>query len=149
MWKAMKPVSLLLSFGLTLAVGLSLAAVSGSKDSATQTTAKTTKSSPATIRSTTNSATRSSAYEMDHVLAPAENLSGTITVVDPAAKEITLVGANGVPYDFEVTRRTRIERSSREIEVSELASESHRPATVHFLPTSHGNLAESIQIGAS
>jgi hypothetical protein len=149
MCKAIKPVPLLLSFALTLAVGLSMAAVSGSRDSATQTTAKTTKSSPATMQNTTNSVKKSSANETNHVLAPAEELSGTITVVDPAANEVTLVGSNGVPYDFELTRKTRIEPSNRKIEATELASESHKSATVHFLPTSRGNMAETIQIGAS
>jgi hypothetical protein len=149
MCKAIRPIPLLLSFALTLAVGLSLAAVSGPTDSPTQAVAKTTKSSPATVEKTTSSAKNSSANPMDHVLAPAEDLSGTITLVDPAAKEITLVGSNGIPYDFDLTRTTRIQLSNQKIEVNELASETHKSATIHFLPTSRGNLAQTIQISAS
>ncbi len=72
-----------------------------------------------------------------------------ITIVDPSHKEVTLLGSNGVPYDFELSGKTRIELSNKKVGAKALASEIHKEATVHFVPTSRGNLAESIQISAS
>ena len=83
------------------------------------------------------------------MLASAENLSGTISSVDPSDKEVTLIGSNGVPYNFDLTKGTHIDASNKKIGANELAGESHKQATIHFLPTAHGNIAESIQISAS
>jgi hypothetical protein len=148
-------VPLLFAFVLMLAVGVSLAApVPGSKDYATKTTTRaTTKNNAAASKSAMKSPAKSAAKKTSHVLASAENLSGTITVVDPTDKEVTLVGSNGVPYDFKLTKKTQVELSDKKIGVNELAGElageSHKRATVHFVPRSDGNLAESIQISAS
>jgi hypothetical protein len=149
MHRVTKLVPLLMPFVLTLAVGLCLAAVPGSKDSTTKATTKATTSSAAVTKSTAKSMKKSSARKMTDVLASAEDLSGTITAVDLSDKEVTLVGSNGVPYDFELTKKTRVELSDKKIGVNELSSESHKQATVHFLPTARGNLAETIQISAS
>jgi hypothetical protein len=148
MHKVTRLVPPLLLFGLMFAVGISLAATApGSKDSTTKKTKTTAMSSATTGKSTAKS--MSSAKKLSHALASAEDLSGTITVVDPSDKEVTLVGSNGVPYDFQVTRKTLVELGDKNIGANELASESHKQATVHFVPTSRGNLAESIQISAS
>jgi hypothetical protein len=115
-----------------LAVGLCVATPrSGASDSAAKTN------------------TRATAKKMGYVLAPAENLSGTIMMVGPSDKEVTLVGSNGVPYDFQLTRKTKVELANQKIGVDALAGELNKQATVHFVPTSEGNLAESIQIGPS
>jgi hypothetical protein len=125
-------VSLLFSFVLMLAIGVSLAATpTGSNHSTGQTSAK------------------ASAKEMGHVLAPAEELSGTITMVNSADKEVTLVGSNGVPYDFQLTKKSDVELANQKIGVNALAGELNRQATIQFVPTSHGNLVKSIEIGAS
>jgi hypothetical protein len=62
---------------------------------------------------------------------------------------VTLIGSNGVPYDFQLTRKTQVELSDKTIASKELAGESHKQATVHFVPTSHGNLAQTIRVSAS
>jgi hypothetical protein len=138
----------LLAFVLILAVGVSLSATaSASSNSATRTTNKTTaKSKTATSKKAANTMKESHAKKMSHVLASAEDLSGTVSAVNSSGREVTLVGSNGVPYDFELTRRTRVELSNQKIGMDELASESHKQATVHFVPTSRGNLAERVQI---
>jgi len=142
MRKATELFSLLFSFVLMLAVGLALAATpSGSNETA--------KSGPAATQSATKSMRKRSAEKTGHVLASAEDLSGTITMVGPSDKEVTLVGSNGVPYDFELTKKTQVELANQRIGVTALGGELNRQATVHFVPTSDGNLAESIQIGAS
>jgi hypothetical protein len=150
MHRATRLVPLFLSFVLMLAVGLALAAaVPGSKASTMKTVTKTAKSSAATSKSAAKSMKKASAKKMSHVLASAEDLSGTITAVDPSVKEVTMVASNGVPYDFQLTRKTQVKLSNEKIGMNELASESHKQATVRFIPTSRGNLAESIQISAS
>jgi hypothetical protein len=138
-------------FAFVLAAGVSLAApVPTSKNSTTKTTTKTmTKHNSPAKHSTAKSPANSSAKHTSHVLASAEDLSGSISAVDPSDKEVTVVGSNGVPYDFKLTKKTEIELSNKRIGVNELAGESHKQATVHFVPRSDGNLVESIQISAS
>lgn len=149
MQRAKRSVPLLLSFVLTLALGLSFAAATSSSKESTEKTATTTRNSPATNKPTASHMKESHARRMSHVLASPENLSGTISVVDPSDKEVTLVGSNGIPYDFDLTRKTQVELANQKIGIRELSSETHKLATVHFVPTSRGNLAESIQISAS
>ncbi|MFZ0276884.1 MAG: hypothetical protein WA254_06415 [Candidatus Sulfotelmatobacter sp.] len=148
--KVSKLVSMLFTFLLMLAVGMCLAAAApAAKDSTTKNTTTAIKTKPSASKTAVKSAAKSSAREMRHVLASAEDLSGTISMVDPTDKEVTLVGSNGVPYDFRVTTKTLVEMSTNKIRTSELASEDHKQATVHFVPMSNGNLAERIQISAS
>jgi hypothetical protein len=80
------------------------------------------------------------------VLAPAQSLSGTISMIGPSGKEVTVIGLDGVPYDFNLTNQTKIEMGKARIHANDLANETHKQATVHFLPTARGNLAETIQI---
>jgi HD superfamily phosphohydrolase len=151
--------SLMLSFVLMFAVGICSSQSPASRDSANKTTTTKTstniakKSSATTHKSTAKtpakSTTKTPAKETSHNLASAEDLSGTITTVDHSGREITLMGSNGVPYDFDLTPRTRVEVSNEPVATKELASESHKQATIHFVPTSRGNMAQSIQITAS
>jgi len=147
MRKVTSIVPLLLAFVLTLALGVSFGAQAPeAKSSATKITAKAvTKAKPAAGMTVAEH----SAMKTSHALASAEDLTGTITMIDPSDKEITLVGSNGVPYDFELTKRTQVELSNQKIGMNELSSESHKQATIHFVPKSDGNLAESININAS
>jgi ABC-type oligopeptide transport system substrate-binding subunit len=148
MYKLTRLVPLLFAFVLMLALGLSLAAAApASKDSTTNKTTNTMKTKPSA--SAVKSTAKSSASKSRHVLASAEDLSGTITRVDPSDREVTLIGSNGVPYDFKVNQKTMVELSSYKIGMNELASESQKQATIHFVPRSDGNLAQSIRISAS
>jgi len=116
---------------LTLAVGVSLAAPApGSKDTNKTTTEATTKTKPAASKIAAKSAAKSPAKGTSHVLASAEDLSGTIAAVDPTDKEVTLIGSNGIPYDFRLTKKTQVEVSDKRIGMNELANESHKQATI-------------------
>lgn len=146
MRKRTRLVALLSSFVLTLAVYSVAATSSNSKNSTTKVaTQASTKSSTTANKSTAKHTEKSKAKHL-HALASPEDLSGTISAVDPSGKEVTVIGQNGVPYDFDLTRRTRLELSNQKIAPKELASEAHKQATVHFVPTSRGNMASSIQI---
>jgi hypothetical protein len=150
MHKLTRIVPPLFSFVLMFAVGICLASpAAAAQATTTKINTETTKSSPAISKSTAQPMSKVIAKKRSDVLASAEDLSGTITVVDPSDKEITLVGSNGVPYDFDLTTKTRVELSDNTIGVNQLATETHKQATVHFVPTSHGNLADSIQISGS
>jgi hypothetical protein len=118
------------SFVLTMAV-CSFAA-STSKESANKAATEMSKSS--------------SAKSVHDVLASAEDLGGAISFIAPSDKEVTLMGANGTPYDFRITPTTKIDLAGRKINETELANENHKQATVHFLPTRQGNLAERLEI---
>ena len=101
-------VPMLFAFVL-FAVGVSLAAPTPeSKDSAKKATTKVNANTkPSASKSAAKSQAKSSARSTRHVLASNEDLSGTIAMVDPAGKEVTLVGSNGIPYDFILTNKTR------------------------------------------
>ena len=80
------------------------------------------------------------------VLAPAESLSGTIWIVDPA-EHLVVVRDNGIPYDFTVTPSTRIESSSGQLSLNQLTSMTSSKITVKFLPERRGDIAQSMMIG--
>jgi hypothetical protein len=136
---------LLCSFVLLPAVGVSLAA-NASKKSSTKPTSKMSTTNTTAQNKTAPPATKPSAKSPDHVLASAEQLSGTIGFVGPSDKEVTLIGANGVPYDFELNRTTKVDLAGKKIRATELAQEIHKEATIRFLPTAQGNLAKSVDI---
>jgi hypothetical protein len=151
MHKVTRLMVLLSSLALMLAVGGSSAATtSGSKGAAAKAVTKipVKKSIPIQKR-TAQQIKESSSKNANHVLASAEELSGTIAFVGPADKEVTLIGANGVPYDFQLTSKTKVDVAGRMIGATQLATENHKEATVRFLPTTRGNLAERLEISAS
>jgi hypothetical protein len=149
MYKVTRFIALFASFVLTFGVAGSLAAAtSRSKDSSKTVSKMSVKPSPA-AHSTTEHMKTSSIRGMNHVLASAEELSGTIAFIGPSDKEVTLVGANGIPYDFQLTRKTKVELAGKKIGATEFTGENHKEATIRFLPTSRGNMAESVNISAS
>ncbi len=146
MRKVAKFTALLSSFVLTVAVSFA-ANGSNSKPSVNKAAPEMSTRSSAAMGQTTVKYTKSSSDKsMHYVLAPAEDLSGTIAFIAPSDKEVTLIGANGTPYDFRVTPTTRIELPGRRVSEMQLAGEDHKLATVRFLPTSQGNLAETLEI---
>jgi hypothetical protein len=138
---------LLSSFVLLPAVGVSLAAnASSSTKASIKPTSKMAIDNATAQKKAVEPATKPSPKNSEHVLASAEEISGTIGFVGPSNKEVTLIGANGVPYDFQLTRRTEVGLAGGTINASELAQESHKQATIRFLPTAQGNLAQSVDI---
>ena len=80
------------------------------------------------------------------VLAPKETLSGTVSMVDKAENLVVVAGANGIPYDFHVSRNTRITVSGQKAGIDELAGQVNRQISVEFVPRTGGNFAEQIGI---
>jgi hypothetical protein len=137
----------LLGLLLTFGIGTCMASTATRSTQSTSQNAKTADKTSA--KSTTNSKQNSSRKTVDHALATAEDLSGTISNVDLSNRKLTLIGSNGVPYDFHFTKKTQVELSNQKIGVKGLSAESQKQAIVHFVPMSNGNRAENIQINAS
>lgn len=137
--------ALLSSFVLMLAV-CSFAAASQNSNSTTNTSKATANTAAANQAAKKTNAEKAKKSEVKDALATPETLSGTISMI--SGKEVTLIGSNGVPYDFDLTGKTRIEASNQKITPNELDREMHKQATVHFLPTAQGNMAETIQVAS-
>ena len=82
-----------------------------------------------------------------HVLGKAENLSGTISMVNEKDDVLSLVGSNGVPYDFRLTAHTQFKIGGKTAKFADLKDEMNRRATVDFVPMSDGNLVNTLHVG--
>lgn len=83
-------------------------------------------------------------------LATAEDLSGTIKRVGPAGRVLTLIGSNGVPYDFDLTGHTQIQiQNGQQLSIAKLTQDLNQHASVHFVPMSNGNRAQTIEVQPS
>jgi invasion protein IalB len=138
--------ALLSSFALMFALSAFAANTQSSKDTTTNTNTAKTTSTTAKNATANHSKAEQAKKPASDVLARAENLSGKISTIGSSGKEVTLMGANGVPYDFDLTGKTKIEVGNQRIASSQLTNETQKQATVHFVPTARGNVAETIQI---
>ncbi|HUK24510.1 MAG TPA: hypothetical protein VLV49_08020 [Terriglobales bacterium] len=83
-------------------------------------------------------------------LAAPEDLTGTIRSVHSGV--LSVIGNNGVPYDFRVNGKTDIvmqNTAGKKLTMSELAQDRHDQAAIHFVPMSNGNLAQVIDVRPS
>ena len=74
-----------------------------------------------------------------------ETISGQILKVLPN-QETVVLEKDGVLYDMRVTSHTRIESGNQKLSLQSLASDTHKKASVHFVPESRGDMAQSIQV---
>jgi hypothetical protein len=77
---------------------------------------------------------------------PAETLTGTITMVDPAQHLFVVKDASGVPFDIMVTHNTRIMSNGQRLNLSALNSDINKPVTLRFVPEGRGDIARSVQV---
>ena len=80
-------------------------------------------------------------------LGKAETISGTLQMVAADKKIMVLTDSAGAPFNFKVTSTTRIKVAGKKAKLDELASQTNKSASVKFLPTRSGNVAQSIEIG--
>ena len=76
---------------------------------------------------------------------PAETLSGKIMKVLPD-QHLVILRADGVPYDFRVTARTRIQENNQALTLDRLASDKNQNASVRFTPEGIGDMASAIHV---
>jgi hypothetical protein len=78
---------------------------------------------------------------------PTETLSGKITVADPVQKVVVVKTSDGVPYDIEITAKTRIRSGDQTLRMSDLTQDINKQVSVEFVPEHRGDVARSIRIG--
>lgn len=81
-----------------------------------------------------------------NVLAPAETLTGRIWMVDPANRLVVVRDTSGVPFDFVISRSTRIKSSTGTLSLQDLSSMSERRVQIKFLPERRGDIAVRMAI---
>jgi hypothetical protein len=123
------------------ALFLLLCAASGA---AQQNSSPTTK---ATAKSQPMKKSHAAVIGAGKVLGPKKILSGTISTVDTTNDLMVLTGTNGVPYNFRVTRGTRITISGKKSGIGDLSSQANAQASIQFVPRSKGNFSESVTVG--
>ncbi|HTW95158.1 MAG TPA: hypothetical protein VMB03_13685 [Bryobacteraceae bacterium] len=79
---------------------------------------------------------------------PAETLSGTISMIDPALNTVVVQTSGGVPFDMVVTRNTRIESGNQTLTLQDLQQDTNRTVSVRFVPERRGDVARTIQLGS-
>jgi hypothetical protein len=75
---------------------------------------------------------------------PAQDLKGTISMVDPKMNLVVVRDSSGVPFDITVARSTRIDAGAKREELSQLAP--NQSVAVHFVPEGRGDIARTIQV---
>jgi hypothetical protein len=79
-------------------------------------------------------------------LAKAETISGTLQMVVADKKILVLTDSSGTPFNFKVTSATRIKVAGKKAKLDELASQTNKAASIKFLPTRSGNVAQTVEI---
>lgn len=74
----------------------------------------------------------------------AQNLTGTISMVDPKMELVVVRDSSGVPFDLKVARSTRIDSGAKQVELSQLAPKEK--VSVHYVPEPRGDIARTIQV---
>jgi hypothetical protein len=74
----------------------------------------------------------------------AEDLKGTISMVDPKMNLVVVRDSAGVPFDIKVARSTRIDAGAKREELSQLAPK--QSVSIHFVPEGRGDIAQKIRV---
>lgn len=75
---------------------------------------------------------------------PAENLKGTVSMVDPKMDLVVVRDPSGVPFDIKVARSTRIDSGAKHEELSQLTPKES--VSIHYVPEARGDVARTIQV---
>lgn len=114
--------------------------------------AKQTSSSESSSTTETHKAKKSAHHAATENLTAkyargAQSVSGSISMVDADKKLVVITDSNGVPFDFKVTKGTRIEVNGKKSTLSDLAQQTNKQASVKYRDgLEHGLLAQSIQV---
>jgi hypothetical protein len=81
------------------------------------------------------------------MMAAPETLSGTISMVDADKKIVVVTGSDGVPYDFMVSKATKIMVGGNKAMLNDLSGQTSKQASVTFMAEKRkGNIAKSIEV---
>ena len=81
-------------------------------------------------------------------LGEAEEISGTLHSVDVTDSKVTVTSA-GVPYVFQLTKKTKIEINGEKGDLEALSKAVDQKASVRFVPRSDGNMADHVEVKSS
>jgi hypothetical protein len=95
-------------------------------------------------KKTTNASANSGTEHQAVQRWAAQNLKGTISMVDPKMNLVVVRDSSGVPFDIKVAPSTRIEAGANREQLSQLAP--NETVSVHFVPESRGDIARTIQL---
>ena len=76
---------------------------------------------------------------------PAENVAGSIDMVDPSHRLLIVKGDSTI-FDFVVTTHTRIMEGNKRVTLAGLSDKDEEQVKVHFLPERKGDVAASIEL---
>ena len=75
-----------------------------------------------------------------------ETIEGTISMIVSEQKMVVVTSSEGVPYNFVVTNKTKIEIGGMTSSFADLSGQTQKHATVTFVPRRNGNMAQSISV---
>jgi len=73
-----------------------------------------------------------------------QNLTGTVSMVDPKMNLVVVRDSSGVPFDIKVMPSTRIDAGAQREELSQLTPKES--VAVHYVPEARGDIARTIQV---
>jgi len=74
----------------------------------------------------------------------AQDLKGTVSMVDPQQDLVVVRDSSGVPFDFRVQRSTHIVEGQKAVNLSELSK--NQSVDVRFIPEARGDMARQIEV---
>ncbi len=77
------------------------------------------------------------------------NLRGSLWMVDGRRNLVVVMTSNGIPFDFQVTRKTRIDVNGATATFAELTGQIHNHVLVNFMPEPIGDIARSIEVAGT
>jgi hypothetical protein len=77
----------------------------------------------------------------------AEILTGKIVRVEPRERILVVHDSNGIPFDLQVTRQTRIVTGNRVLTFKDLEQDQQRSVSIKYVPERRGDVARVVRIG--
>lgn len=133
--------------GLLTLMGLALVSFLGCAGLFAQATSQEATPAP---KATTHHAMRRahSANPMAQYQTGIHNVSGTLTTVDSSKHLVIVKDSDGIPFDFVVTRGTRIEVNGKKDTLDALDGQTNQQVTVKFRDDLHSGLrAVNVTVG--
>lgn len=77
-----------------------------------------------------------------------QDISGTLSMVDAGQKVVVVTDSNGTPFNFKVTRGTKIQVNGKKGTLDDLSGQTNQQVSVKFRDRlDHGLVAQSIELG--
>lgn len=95
-------------------------------------------------KTTTAPANASAAQHATTKRWPAEDLKGTISMVDPKMDLVVVRDSSGVPFDIKVERSTRIDAGAKREDLAQLAPK--QSVSIRYVPEVRGDIAQKIKV---